>query len=203
LSQKKIIELPLEKRYVVFQKSSGPKLEEKHVLVKNIHEEIGHLSEGRTLAKVKKRFFFGMTEHNHVRMVVRQCQRCQLAKSSGNIKFGIEEMKSIIVYDLFYKVALDIARPLPETKNGNRYVLVAIDHYSKWCGARPVKDHDVAIAARFLEEEIICRFGVPKFILIDNGGEWMAKFDLMVKNMELLISSQLHNGLNAMEWWRE
>jgi hypothetical protein len=26
---------------------------------------------------------------------------------------------------------LDIAGPLPETKNGNRYALVAIDHYSK------------------------------------------------------------------------
>jgi len=90
-------------------------------------------------------------------------------------------MKNIHVYDLFYKVALDIARPLPETKNGNRYALVAINHYSKWCEARPVKDHDVATTARFLEEKIICRFGVPRFILIDSGGEWMAKFNLMCK----------------------
>jgi hypothetical protein len=28
---------------------------------------------------------------------------------------------------------MDIAKPLPETINGNKYVLVAIDHYSKWC----------------------------------------------------------------------
>jgi hypothetical protein len=34
-----------------------PKLEERQMLVKNIHEEIGHISEGRTLAEVKKRFF--------------------------------------------------------------------------------------------------------------------------------------------------
>jgi hypothetical protein len=61
-------------------------------------------------------------------MVVRQCQRCQLAKSSGNIRSNIEEMKIIPIYDLFYRVALDIARLLPETKNGNKYVLVAIDH---------------------------------------------------------------------------
>jgi transposase-like protein len=62
-------------------------------------------------------------------------------------------------------VALDIARPLPETKNGNMYVLVAIDHYSKCCEARPVKAHDVATAARLMKEEIICKFGVPRFIL--------------------------------------
>jgi transposase-like protein len=90
-------------------------------------------------------------------------------------------MKSIDVCDLFYKVALDTVGPLPETKNGNKYALVAIDHYSKWCEVRLVKDHDVATAVRFLEEEIICKFGVPRFILTNNGGEWMAKFDLMCK----------------------
>jgi hypothetical protein len=108
-------------------------------------------------------------------------------------------MKSIPIYDLFYRVALDITGP----KNGNRYALVAIDHYSKWCEARPIKDHDATTAARFLEEEIICRFSVPRFIFTDNGGEWMVEFDLMCKKLGLLISSQVHNGLNAMEWWRE
>jgi hypothetical protein len=40
-----------------------PKPEEIHVLVKNIHEEIGHFNEGRTLVEVKKRFF-GMIKQN-------------------------------------------------------------------------------------------------------------------------------------------
>jgi hypothetical protein len=35
-----------------------PKPKERHMFVKNILEEIGHFSEGRTLAKVKKRFFW-------------------------------------------------------------------------------------------------------------------------------------------------
>jgi len=90
-------------------------------------------------------------------------------------------MKNIPIYNLFYKVALDIVGPLFETKDGNRYALINIDDYLKWCEARPIKDHDVTIAIRFLGEEIICRFGVPKFIFIDNGGEWMAEFDLMCK----------------------
>jgi hypothetical protein len=80
-------------------------------------------------------------------------------------------MKSIIVCDLFYKVALDIVGPLPETKDANRCVLIAIDHYSKWCEAKLVKNHDATTVARFLEEEIVCRFGVPKLILTNNGGE--------------------------------
>jgi hypothetical protein len=35
-----------------------PKLEKRIVLVRDIHEEIRHFSEGRTLVEVKKRFFW-------------------------------------------------------------------------------------------------------------------------------------------------
>jgi hypothetical protein len=49
------------------------------------------------------------------------------------MRSSIKEMKGIPICDLFYHVTLDIARPLPETTNGNKYVLVAIDHYFKWC----------------------------------------------------------------------
>jgi hypothetical protein len=45
------------------------------VLVENIHEEFGHFSEGRTLAKVKKRFFWH-DKIESVKVVVRQCQCC-------------------------------------------------------------------------------------------------------------------------------
>jgi hypothetical protein len=103
-------------------------------------------------------------------------------RSSGSIRSGDEQLKNIPVCDLFYRVALDTAGPLPETRSGNRYILVAIDHYSKWCEARAVADHGAKTAARFLEDEIICRYGVPKFVLTDNGGEWAAEFDVMCRN---------------------
>ncbi len=59
---------------------------------------------------------------------------------------------------------------------------MAIDHYSKWCETKAVADHGAKTATRFLEDEIICRYGVPKFVLIDNGGEWAAKFDVMCRD---------------------
>jgi len=54
---------------------------------------------------------------------------------------------------------------------------VAIDHYSKWHEAKLVLDHIASMVVRFLEEEIICRYEVLKFVLIDNGGEWSIEFD--------------------------
>jgi hypothetical protein len=115
-------------------------------------------------------------------VVVRSYQQCQLVRSKGSIRFRDEQLKSIPICDLFHRVALDTAGPLPETKSGNRYILVAIDHYSKWCEAKAVADHSAKTASRFLEDNIICKYGVPRFILTNNGGEWAAEFEMMCKD---------------------
>ncbi len=59
---------------------------------------------------------------------------------------------------------------------------MAIDHYSKWCEAKAVADHGAKTAARFLEDDIICRYGIPRFILTNNGGEWAAEFEMMCRD---------------------
>jgi hypothetical protein len=73
-----------------------------------------------------------------------------------------------------------------KTCNGNKYILVTIDHYSKWCKAKAVVDHDVKNATRFLKDEIICRFGVPKYVLIDNGFKWVLEFNQLCKNYRIV-----------------
>jgi len=105
-----------------------------------------------------------------------------MVRKMGSICSKDEELKSIHVCDLFYKIAMDIVGPLLETKLGNKYIIVAINHYSKWCEAKTVVDHGVKTTARFVEDDIICGYGVSKFVLTDNGGKWVAKFDVMCKD---------------------
>jgi len=92
------------------------------------------------------------------------------------MKSDIEEMKSIPICDLFYHVAMDTIGPLLETIDGNKYVLVIIYHYSKWCETWLVKEHDACTIVKFLENEVICKYGMLKYILINNGSEWMKEF---------------------------
>jgi hypothetical protein len=158
-----------------------PKPEERIALVSQMHEDLGHFMEQITLAEICRRYFW----HNRidcVKTVVKMCQQCQLVKSVGSICSGDEELKTIPICDLFHRVAMDIVGPLLETKSGNKYILVAIDHYSKWCETKVVVDRGAKIAARFLEDDIICRYGVPKFVLTDNGGEWAAEFEVMYRD---------------------
>ncbi len=158
-----------------------PKPEERRSLVLQMHEDLGHSGEERLLTEICRRYFWHCRTED-VKSVVKSCQQCQLVRSEGSVRSGDERLKSIPVCDLFYRVAIDTAGPLPETKAGNKYILVAIDHYSKWCEAKAVADHGAKTAAKFLEDDLICRYGVPGFILTDNGGEWGAEFETMCKD---------------------
>jgi hypothetical protein len=158
-----------------------PKPEDRLKLVSQMHEDLGHFGEQRTLADICRRYFWN-NRTECVKPIVKGCQQCQLVESEGSIRSGDERLKSIPICDLFHKVALDTAGPLLETKVGNKYILVAIDHYSKWCEAKAVVDHGARTATRFLEDDLIYRYGVPKFVLTDNGGEWGAEFEVMCRD---------------------
>ncbi len=83
----------------------------------------------------------------------------------------MEDLRNIPIRDLFYRIALDTTGPLRETNKGNKYILFAIGHYFKWCKTKAIPDHTLATTTRFLKKYIIYRYGVPNFILSDNGGE--------------------------------
>jgi len=158
-----------------------PRPEERRSLVIQMHEDLGHSGEQRLLTEICRRYFWYCRTED-VKSVVKSCQQCQLVKSEGSVRFGDERLKNIPICDLFYRVAMDTAGPLPETKAGNKYILVAIDHYSKWCETKAMADHGAKTTARFLEDDLICRYGVPSFILTNNGGEWGAEFEVMCKD---------------------
>ncbi len=89
----------------------------------------------------------------------------------GFVRSETKELRIIPIWDQFYRVVLDIARLLLKTYNGNKYILMAIDDYSKWCEAKVVVDHDAETTIKFLEDEIIYKFGMPKYVLTNNGYE--------------------------------
>jgi hypothetical protein len=84
--------------------------------------------------------------------------------------------------------------PLLETKLGNKYILIAINHYSKWYKAKTIANHGAKTTAKFLEDNVICRYGVPKFVLTENGGEWVVEFHVMCKDYNI------HHQQTAPQW---
>jgi hypothetical protein len=58
--------------------------------------------------------------------------------------------------------------PLKTGKYGFTHILVAVDKFTKWIEAKPIKSLDAATAVSFVQG-IIHRFGVPHDIITDNG----------------------------------
>jgi hypothetical protein len=45
-----------------------------------------------------------------------------MVRRMGSIRSEDEELKSIPVCDMFYRVIMDTVGPLPKTKSGNKYI---------------------------------------------------------------------------------
>nr|KYP67047.1 Pol polyprotein [Cajanus cajan] len=56
----------------------------------------------------------------------------------------------------------------PSSKN-HKYILVAIDYFTKWVEAIPLKDVEQNDIINFIEDHIITRFGIPQTITTDQG----------------------------------
>ncbi|GBM55011.1 Retrovirus-related Pol polyprotein from transposon 412 [Araneus ventricosus] len=66
-------------------------------------------------------------------------------------------------------MALDILGPLPVTTNGNRYVLVLMDYFTKWQEEIPIPDQEASTVAKELVLTWISRYGVPMILHSDQG----------------------------------
>ena len=52
---------------------------------------------------------------------------------------------------------------------GHHHIIMAIDYFIKWVEAVPTVKSNDEIAAHFVFNQIITRFGIPKEIITDHG----------------------------------
>ena len=65
-----------------------------------------------------------------------------------------------------------IRRIAPKASNGHEYILVAIDYFIKWVEVAFYFVLKAKHMARFIENNIIFRYGVPQEIISDNGSHF-------------------------------
>jgi hypothetical protein len=65
--------------------------------------------------------------------------------------------------------------PLPPAQGNLKYVVVAVEYFSKWIEAKPLATIFSTTVHKFFWQNIVCRFGVPKAITVDNGTQFDAK----------------------------
>ncbi|KAH9099595.1 hypothetical protein Ae201684P_018608 [Aphanomyces euteiches] len=72
-------------------------------------------------------------------------------------------------------MVVDALGPLPTTENGNKYILVFGDYFTRWIEAFPVPDLKTSTFTGTLIDEVLCRFGVPNRLLSDRGSNFISE----------------------------
>ena len=57
----------------------------------------------------------------------------------------------------------------PKASNDHCFILVAIDHFTKWIEAASYYDVTRGVVLKFIKKEFIYRYGLPEGIIIDNA----------------------------------
>jgi transposase InsO family protein len=65
--------------------------------------------------------------------------------------------------------------PLPPAQGNLKYVVLAVEYFSKWIEAKPLATITSVTVQKFFWHNIVCRFGVPKAITVDNGTQFDAE----------------------------
>ena len=72
----------------------------------------------------------------------------------------------------FAQWGIDIMGPFPLGKKQLRFLIVAIDYFTKWVESELVTTITEAKVTSFVWKNIICRFEVPFVIISDNGKQF-------------------------------
>ncbi|RDX65118.1 Pol polyprotein, partial [Mucuna pruriens] len=98
---------------------------------------------------------------------VKRCMKCQVYTDNIHVApFTLHNLTSLWPFSMW---GLDILGPIePKGSNGHRFILVAIDYFTKWVEATSYASVTKSIVVKFIKRDIKCRYGIPAHIITDN-----------------------------------
>ena len=173
--------------------------EEAKYILEEIHEGIcgDHTGPRSLVSKVVWTSYFWPIIQVDAVELVKKCDKCQ---RFGNVqRLPVERLTTITSLWPFAQWRIDIVGPLPLGKGQVRFLLVAIDYFTKWVEAEALATFTEAKIRSFVWKNIIYRFKIPRTIISDNGRQLDNQaftdfcLDLGIKNQ---FSSPRHSQAN-------
>ncbi|KAI4875706.1 hypothetical protein NFI96_023368 [Prochilodus magdalenae] len=134
-------------------------------VLKAVHGPVG-LCHFRITKTLRQRFYWSGCRTD-VELLVHCCDACTGKK--GPTEKSRAPLQSLQSGAPMERVAVDVLGPFPLTDAGNRYVLAAMDFFTKWPEAYAVPDQSAVTTAERLLEEFFCRFGLSEELHSDQG----------------------------------
>ena len=146
-----------------------PSIPERREYLRLLHDANGHYDAEATYLLLRSRAWWP-NMYREVRNYVRACDRCQRRQPFGSEL--IRNPATAPVSGLWDAISIDFAGPLPRTPDGNRYLIVAVEHLSGWPVAKALPTALSRDVSAFVQNRIIDTYTTPRVILSDNGSQF-------------------------------
>ena len=127
---------------------------------------------------------------SEIQKYCQSCKKCQTYNYS--CIHHRAPLKSIIVTRPWQMLGLDFMGPFKTTCRGNTYIILGVDHYTKYIEGLATVSFDSETTALFVLNNIICRYGMVEQILTDQGVNFESHLFKHLCN--LLGSDKLHTS---------
>src|ERR1051325_9985358 len=174
--------------------------EDMSTVMKEVHEgACGNHGGGRALAsRILRAGYYWPTLTKDCLEYVAQCSKCQTF--APVIHTLSEFLHAVLAPWPFYQWGADILGSFPVAPGQLKFLIEAGDYFTKWVEAEAVSRISADRVRRFYWRNIICRFGLPRVIVSDNGAQFastsVVEFckELGIQNKFISVEPPQENG---------
>jgi len=133
----------------------------------------GHFGRKKSILKLKQSPYVWKNSATELKLFITACNSC--ARSKHTNRKNRSPMGSNPVGETMERIGIDITGPFPISNQGNRFILIVMDYWTKWVEAYPIPDHSAETVAKELVYKFFSRWGLPKSLHSDQGREFESK----------------------------
>ena len=153
-------------------------------IVSKTHTSLNHVGRHKLVGAIRP-YFWHPGLDGLCRDYCKSCPHCQRMKNHRIIR--TPPIKKISTSRPFELLCVDLLK-YPRSKKGNEFMLVCIDHFSKWLTVQPIRDKRSQTVARALRDKVLPTLPrIPERLLSDNGGEFVgSEFRQVLEEMNII-----------------
>ncbi|KIH62676.1 integrase core domain protein [Ancylostoma duodenale] len=158
-----------------------------------------HLGIRKTQSAVEKIAIWNRMTRD-IAQYVKQCKQCQARKDPSAYRIYEPLHQFEVSTKPWQRVHSDVIGPLPLTLDGNKYILVFVDSFSKYIVAEPLPDQKSNTTAQIFINRFVARFGLPETLVTDQGSNYMSDtFTTLLRNLHIRhrTSTPYHHQSNG------
>lgn len=146
----------------------------RNYILSELHDKIGHNGIEKTMKRVQERYYWpGLS--TFVKKYCKACYVCAVTKDNAPPNSAPLVPINTSNLEPFQMVGMDILGPFPTAVNGEKYLVIMQDYFTKWPEAIALKSVDSDSIKRWLSNEIIPRYGVMSELITDQGSQFVSK----------------------------